>query len=294
MKKRLSVLFFLVAPIAAFLVAFEARADSGPWLPDASFFCPSGIYILNGSHGTFYADIYSGTFPNGTIINGHLNGNPPSPSDCNGLSTSTPFFVVFFPASSLADWRAYNEGGGVFPNTGYAELSFPNQQALLEAVTFGTSTAISLGLASSTGLYEGLSTSTIATCQGAGNILAEGICTSFQFLFVPNTQTVSQFATLTSAAKIRVPFSYVFYVQSVFSGIATTSSANFPLFKIPLSSFASSTITGHLPDIELSTTTISTYLPDAVRLALQALITASIWLAVGWHVYHTAMRAPPS
>jgi len=145
-------------------------------------------------------------------------------------------------------------------------------------------------VASSTAAYDWSSAS--STCAN-GNTFAEGLCLAGAILFIPNREVLEQYQNLNALAQTKIPFYYVSYIQGVFSGIATSSSSNLPLFSIPLSRYASSTVTGTIPDISISTTTISTYLPDWSRLALQALLTAAIWLAVGWHVFHTAMNAPP-
>jgi len=293
MKKAL-----LVGFLALLTVPFSVHADSGTWLSDASFSCPAGTYTLSGSHGTFYSDIYLGTFHNGSLINGHLGGGS-YPSDCSGISTTTTYFVVFFPATSLTQWRAYNAGGGTFPGGDYAILQFPTDQQILEGLTFGTTSPTMLHLATTSGFTAGLSaTSTLESlggqCAQAGNLFAEGLCTALTFLFVPNVQTITNLVSLPELAKTKIPFSYVASISTAVSSAQGSTTANFPLISIPLSQYASSTLTGSIPDVTISTSTISTLFPDWARFALQALIIAGMWYSAGLIVFREALKAPPT
>jgi len=151
------------------------------------------------------------------------------------------------------------------------------------------------GTATSSSFFSGQDATTTLQalqdqCSQAGNIFAEGICIAFSFLFVPQPSTIGQFQNLELVARSRIPFSYVYSIEDAFQNITLNATSSMPLINIPLSNVASSTLTGVIPDISLSTSTISTYLPDSVRLALRALIIALIWLLVGWLLFGEAMR----
>lgn len=208
-----------------------------------------------------------------------------------------PACFYYVDDGTPTDYWAFGDGSSNI----YLEISdyplYPTDQEILEGLSFGTSTALVLNVTASSSLYSGLSaTSTLNALQNqcaiTGNIFAEGLCVAFSFLFVPNTQTVAQFASIKTLASGKIPFSYVASIKSTIDSIATSSSSqNFPLFIIPLSHYASSTITGIIPDLVFSTTTISTYFPDSVRLALRTLLIAIIWLSAGWFAYYEGMKA---
>jgi len=151
--------------------------------------------------------------------------------------------------------------------------------------TFATSTASLFGNGATTTLAE-----LAGTCSQSGNLFADGMCSAFAFLFVPSTETASQFASIPSAFQNKVPFSYVSAVYDTYQVLSTSTPPAMPIISIPLSSVASSTVTGVIPDIELSTTTISTYLSPSIHNILKLLLSAALWLAGGWYVFGKAMN----
>lgn len=151
-------------------------------------------------------------------------------------------------------------------------------------------------IATSSSLFSGQDATTTLQalsrqCSQTGNIFAEGICIAFSFLFVPSQTSLNQFSNLAVLAETRIPFSYVLSIENAFNNIVLNATSSLPIIDIPLSRYASSTVTGVIPDIVISTSTISTYFTDNIRIPLQLLLTAAIWLAVGWLVFHEAMRA---
>jgi len=151
-----------------------------------------------------------------------------------------------------------------------------------------TSTLLSGGTGINTSTLSGVSE---LQC-GALDIL-DGTCFTsiLSYLFIPNAAIIAQFTSLSSLLATKIPFSYVYSIEEAANNIElTTSSSSFPLISIPLSTVASSTVTGVIPDIELSTSTISTYLTPTFHNALYALLIAAIWLNVGWLFFREAMR----
>jgi len=141
-----------------------------------------------------------------------------------------------------------------------------------------------------------VTTSTLSTVSelqcGALDILS-GTCfvSVLSYIFIPNPAILNQFSDLQVQLATKIPFSYVYSIENAVNNIAlSTSSESFPLISIPLSSVASSTVTGVIPDIEMTTSTISTYLTPTFHNALYALLVAAIWLNVGWLFFREAMR----
>jgi len=263
----------------------------------------NGTAILQG-----YADVArSGPCSSGSgsiVFTFNLDSNPTHEKNLiHGtgsliVGSSCYYYLDMNASRTVAIWGDTPNATNIYITAANGILFPLTGQELLESLHFSTTTPLQLNISTSSSFFSGLSaTSTLNSlngqCSQAGNIFSEGICTAFAFLFIPNTETINQYNSLNELAKTKIPFYYVSYIQSVFSNFSTTTSSNLPLFSIPLHNIASSTLTGPIPDLSISTTTISTYLPDWARLALQALLTAAIWLAVGWHVYKVAMNAPP-
>jgi len=132
-----------------------------------------------------------------------------------------------------------------------------------------------------------------SACTPPNSILdvGGGVSYSLCYMFVPSQAVFDQWADISDLLATKIPFSYVYSIETAVNDISlTTSSSSFPLISIPLSTVASSTVTGVIPDIELSTSTISTYLTPTFHNALYALLIAAIWLNVGWLFFREAMR----
>lgn len=143
--------------------------------------------------------------------------------------------------------------------------------------------------------FLGISTSSLSAVTelqcGVLDILS-GTCFSsvMSYLLIPSPYVVGQFGGLGDLLGTKVPFSYITDINTAFGNIELNATSSMPLISIPLSTIASSTITGVMPDMEISTTTISEYFTDEFRLPLQYLLIAAIWLSVGWVFFGDAMR----
>lgn len=216
------------------------------------------------------------------------------------LLQSGKYYLIELASHTGSDWSMRGTAG--FDFIGQCSYAGTQHCGAEPTWTMNTINAFSnpQGVATSSALFAGMdATSTLSAlanqCSQSGNIFAEGLCTAGVYLFVPAPAILQQYATINQSAEAKIPFYYVSYVQSVFSPFATSTSSNLPLLDIPLSSWTSASANHllQLPDITLSTTTISQYLSDDLRNILKALITAGIWLTVAGHVYRTAMKAPP-
>jgi len=140
-------------------------------------------------------------------------------------------------------------------------------------------------------------TSTLADlagrCSQAGNIFAEGLCAAGVFLFVPAPETISEFTNLRLEMETKFPFSFFFQAQDVLEGLeyqATTSEFSLDLHSLGLGS--TTPIGNVLPAsvVLFSQDTIEQFLPDWVWPAGQALIAATLWVALGLDIYATVRR----
>lgn len=179
-------------------------------------------------------------------------------------------------------------------------FSSPQQQFSVVTPFYLNSQFIPFG-ATTTYQYpnSGVSTSSLSAIQeldcGVGDILSNGgigqcIASVFSFLFLPNPAILSQFATIPDQMTNKLPFAYVTAIERAYGNIVLNATSSLPLLNIPLSQYASSTVTGVIPDIEISTTTISTYFPDNIRLLLHSFLIAILWLGFGWLALGETMK----
>jgi len=135
--------------------------------------------------------------------------------------------------------------------------------------------------------YGNFSTST-GFMDNIGQAIAIGVCNVGAFLFMPSTGAISQWQELATTTRNKVPFSYVQDIYATFTSLSASSTQNFFSVVTDLPALGSSTPMGSiLPDeiVWLSTTTISTYLPDNIRLAMLAAQRMFIWLGFGFMIY---------
>jgi len=140
--------------------------------------------------------------------------------------------------------------------------------------------------------------STTGFLDGLGHSFAQGICNVTVFLFVPSENAVVQFQTLASTTQTKVPFSYAYEFVSDFRSLSASTSTNLPTWAIDFGSvdLGSSTPMGQLFSPVLtffSTTTISKYLPDNVRLPLLTLERFAIWFGVVYLFYRKIIPDKP-
>jgi len=159
-------------------------------------------------------------------------------------------------------------------------------------ITYGTGVGTTSPIYLPYGAFASTSINNLDTCVPPGSILdvGGGVAYAFCYMFVPNRAIVNQFVNLPDFIGTKQPFIYAFQIIDAFNNInLSTSSDQFYLVNIPLSSYASSTVTGVIPNISLSTTTISTYLSDSNRNALRTLLVASLYLSAFFYVFYRIM-----
>lgn len=136
----------------------------------------------------------------------------------------------------------------------------------------------------STSTIQQFCNSTYATSTGwfsdISNGVTYGLCTAFAFLFVPDQSILQRFSDLSSTTKSKIPFSYFYGINALYSSLTASSTANLPSYGYDLPVFGTTTAIGNvLPthlDI-LSTTTISKYYPDSIRNTFLLLGSFAIW-----------------
>jgi len=176
----------------------------------------------------------------------------------------------------------FDAGGGVVPpNWGAITVAPPLDWTAVQYVP--TSTSFFSGQAS--GTLQALANE----CSETGNIFSNGICRAFAYMFSPNPAVLDQFFELPDLAVQKFPFSWVVGLQTTFLGF-TASSSTMVSGEIDLSGVASTTEFG--PIISsftfISSSTITEYIPTPVWNAFQALMDASLWLALFSYVFFQA------
>jgi len=123
-------------------------------------------------------------------------------------------------------------------------------------------------------------------CFNGGNLITDSLC----YLFIPSQSVLNQYSNLTTLLNTKIPFSYVANVITEVNTITSDATSSMPLINIDLHDYASSTITGTIPDLSLSTSTISHYLNSTFLSLLQDLITAGIWIGVAFLFYAEGLK----
>jgi len=190
-------------------------------------------------------------------------------------SNGTPYVV-------LTD----TSGGVVPPNWGAIGIVPPIDFAAVQYVA--TSTSFFSGSAS--GTLQAIANE----CSSTGNIFSEAMCRAAAYLFVPNPNVTNQYLTLATTTAQKFPFSYVFGISALFTGLTASSTTNMIAPKIAFSQYdpASSTPFGpFLPDLTfLSTSTIQRYMPSGFWSLIQTLMIAAIWLGLAFMLVREALK----
>jgi len=116
-----------------------------------------------------------------------------------------------------------------------------------------------------------------------GVAVTNGFCRLSVFLFVPDQGTLNLYSNLGPVLQSKIPFSYVYGIQQIFSGLTASSTANLSTVIFSLPSIGSTTPIGSLLPSTLtvlSTSTIGTYLPDSIRQGFLALQRLALWLGL--------------
>jgi len=133
-----------------------------------------------------------------------------------------------------------------------------------------------------------------------GASVSYGFCVSFSYLFLPSTDSLEQFSNFTPTLQAKIPFSYVYELQTIFGGLSASTTANLSSVSYTLPAIGSTTPMGSfLPSTltVLSTSTIAQYLPDNVRNSLLGLQRIALWLGFVLMMYrrivpHHVMSTP--
>lgn len=148
--------------------------------------------------------------------------------------------------------------------------------------------------------YQGFASTTLASfCDSSfatssgfldsiGSSISNGMCRVFAFLFVPNPNILEQFGDLASTSLSKVPFSYVFGAQDIYTSLTASTTQNLPAVVINFPDISSSSPLGTIIPVQivgLSTSTISTYLPDSIRVTLLNLQRVALWLGLVYFFY---------
>jgi len=124
--------------------------------------------------------------------------------------------------------------------------------------------------------------------QATISFLPNGICRVGAFLFVPSGASTAQFGLLASTTQAKIPFSYVYGLVGVFSGLTASSTSNLSSVVIAFPAIGSSTALGAIVPttiVGLSTSTISTYLPESVRQGFLGLQRVFLWAGFIYFIY---------
>jgi len=134
--------------------------------------------------------------------------------------------------------------------------------------------------------------STTGILDGIARGFSVGLCNVGVFLFVPSTGSINQWQNLATTTKSKIPFSYMYQVAADVYGLSASSSDNFINVEIDMSGWASSSIVT-LPQswTVLSTSTVSQYYPDSIRILFRTLMATIVWLGFILWVYHKALNA---
>jgi len=114
-------------------------------------------------------------------------------------------------------------------------------------------------------------------------------------MFVPTPASVQQFSDVEPLLAQKLPFSYVFGVQSTWSSLQASSSQNVPEYSINLGALGigSTTALGNILPNQmdlLSSSTIQKYLPPGVHDTLFGLAEIAIALTAMYGMYEEGKR----
>jgi len=201
------------------------------------------------------------------------------------LAAST-IYNVYLKADNTNIFVRTNLGGNFW--YGYLTDSLGNSIPIIPGLPGFTDYGIAT---SSQEIYcdDNFSTST-GLLDNIGASFARGICNVSVFLFVPSSNALSQFQGIASSTRMKIPFSYYYDVQDIFTEASASSSVNMQSFSLNLSTtgVGSTSPMGAIlqgnKDL-LSTTTINTYLPEGLYDTLMLMARSAIWIGVMFHIY---------
>jgi len=142
--------------------------------------------------------------------------------------------------------------------------------------------------------------SSFATTTGfldsVGSSISNGMCNVGVFLFVPNTNTLSQFSNLASAVQAKFPFAYFFSAKDTLDGLVASSTSNAPTYTYNLHDLGigSTTAVGNiLPNFTVfSSSTVTAYFPAGLFDVLKSLAGLAIILTLFADIFFTVKGLP--
>lgn len=129
-------------------------------------------------------------------------------------------------------------------------------------------------------------------CDDSGNIFSRGLCYAGTFLFVPNPSVLDSYAELPRTIGEKFPFSWVYTVADTLTSLSASSSTTTISVDMSAAGIGSTTAIGNiLPNFTVfSYEVLTEFMPAGVWDAIQALMAAALWIALGLDVYHTIRK----
>jgi len=295
MKKTLAVLVGILTAAGSFSFAFA----TGSWTLTATCGDDGTLhYVTNSSGGNDYYLAFQGIVGNSTQINGslHVAGGYDQVSTCGQagdvgkIDPLSYWFAAVVPAANQGAWVTYLTSGGSQPSGDYG-LSLCTTFACTNLITTSLgATSTALGH-----LQDVSASSTLAQIQDQcsdGNFFTNAICVSFSYLFIPSEQTLNDFASLASTSAAKFPISWFYGVRTALSQAQATSTSNMSDISFNLASvgLGSTTAIGNvLPNVEVfSTSTITHFMPSGVWTAIQAFMSAALWIGLMTYIWYSS------
>lgn len=272
----------VVAGDSGFTVAQIINANS----PTASKLVLS-IYSANNCTGPV-GDYASGPFGNASTTDAELFLDL-SATGSFTLSSGATYYVSATGVDSPIDYKIRTNLSksffyGYFTDFGGVSLGIvPGVSGYTDVGISTTSQQVYCyqNFASTTGFLDSL-----------GASVSQGVCNVAVFLFVPSSIAIANWQNLGSSTKSRIPFSYMYEAAAAYSTLTASSSNNFINVSLDMSSWASSSLVT-LPSqwVVLSTSTVSQYYPDPIRITFRALMATALYLGLALWLYRKGQRA---
>lgn len=320
MKKALSIfVFLLIAPFSVSAATiYQQLSDSSGNIdlpvntydviglfttPSTDFSFDGGtlyLFIHTDTNTTFTVEIGTSTnqvcnssaFPSGNVpisVGGSVGistllAGPLLGSSCNQKNTT--YYVWLKPANTPAHISTVSNLSSTF-FFGYITDGAGNSIPIVPGIPGFTDAGIS------TSSQQVFCNSNFSTSSGLLGDLAQSIslaaCNVGVFLFVPSSSALSQWQSLATTTKSKIPFSYATELYTDVSSLVATTTENIPTYVSDLhaTGIGSTTPIGNvLPSFTfLSAATIGTYLPSGIHDALFLLARSAIWLGVIFMMY---------
>lgn len=150
------------------------------------------------------------------------------------------------------------------------------------------------GIATSSSLWGSLSLASSTVQCDTGNVFTDALCNAGTFLFVPNADILSAYASLPDTIGTKFPFSWVVGVRASFSGLTSTSTTQMMTLTLPFHTVGvgTSSVLGlanvvSVDPVGFSTSTIEQYIGASNWAVFQSLIALAIWLGFAADVFFT-------